>query len=62
MFIDTHLHISDTDGVKPDLYIKHAQDADVKLLIASFCEKDDILLSTKFVEKYNLNLVDDIGL
>lgn len=53
MFIDTHLHISDTDGVKPDLYIKHAQDADVKLLIASFCEKDDILLSTKFVEKYN---------
>ena len=53
MFIDTHLHISDTEGVKPDLYIKHAQDADVKLLIASFCEKDDILLSTKFVEKYN---------
>lgn len=53
MFIDTHLHISDTEGVKPDLYIKHAQDADVKLLIASFCEKDDILLSTKFVEKYD---------
>lgn len=53
MFIDTHLHISDTDGVNPDLYINHAQEADVKLLIASFCEKDDILLSTKFVEKYN---------
>lgn len=53
MFIDTHLHISDTEGVKPDLCIKHAQDADVKLLIASFCEKDDILLSTKFVEKYD---------
>lgn len=53
MFIDTHLHISDAEGVKPDLYIKHAQDADVKLLIASFCEKDDICLSTKFVEKYD---------
>lgn len=53
MFIDTHLHISDKDGVNPDLYIKHAQDAGVKLLIASFCEKDDILLSAKFVEKYD---------
>ncbi len=53
MFIDTHLHISDTEGVNPDLYIQHALDADVKLLIASFCEKKDLLLSTKFVEKYD---------
>lgn len=53
MYIDTHLHISDTEGVTPNLYVSHAQDANVKLLIASFCEKDDILLSTKFVEKYD---------
>lgn len=53
MFIDTHLHISYSDGVNPDLFIKHAQDANVNLLIASFCEKDDISLSTKFVEKYD---------
>ncbi len=52
MFIDTHMHISDTEGVNPDLYIEHALRANVKLLISSFCEKDDILLSTKFVEKY----------
>lgn len=53
MFIDTHLHISDTEGVNPDLYVSHALEKDVNLLIASFCEKDDILLSTKFVEKYD---------
>lgn len=52
MFIDTHCHISDTKGVTPDLYIKNAKEVEVELLIASFCEKEDILLSTKFVEKY----------
>lgn len=52
MFIDTHLHISDKEGVTPDLYVEHALDANVKLLIASFCEKEDMMLSTKFVERY----------
>lgn len=52
MFIDTHCHISDAKGVTPDLYVKNAKEAGVELLIASFCEKEDILLSTKFVEKY----------
>lgn len=53
MFIDTHMHIGDDFGVSPDLYIVNANDNDVKLLIASFCEKDDLYLSTKFVEKYD---------
>ena len=53
MFIDTHLHIGDEFGVTPDLYISNAKEVGVKLLIASFCEKDDIMLSTKFVEKYD---------
>lgn len=60
MFIDTHCHISDTEGVTPDLYVKHALDANVKLLIASFCEKEDIMLSTKFVDKYK-NLYTCVG-
>lgn len=60
MFIDTHLHISDTTGVSPDLYVKHAKDAGIGLLIASFCEKDDIMLSTKFVDKYE-NLYACVG-
>lgn len=60
MFIDTHMHIGDDFGVQPDIYIKNANDADVKVLIASFCEKDDIMLSTKFVEKYK-NLYACIG-
>ena len=60
MFIDTHLHISETEGVNPDLYVSRAQEVGVKLLLASFCEKDDIMLSTKFVEKYN-SLYASIG-
>lgn len=52
MFIDTHCHISDTEGINPDLYVEHAKQVGVELLIASFCEKNDILLSTKFVDKY----------
>lgn len=53
MFVDTHLHIGDSFGINPDLYVKNAKGAGVKLLIASFCEKDDIMLSTKFVENYD---------
>ena len=60
MFIDTHMHIGDDFGVQPDLYVKNATDVQVEVLIASFCEKDDIMLSTKFVEKYK-NLYACIG-
>ena len=60
MFIDTHMHIGDDFGVQPDLYVKNATDAQVEVLIASFCEKGDIMLSTKFVEKYK-NLYACIG-
>ena len=60
MFIDTHMHIGDDFGVEPDLYVKNATDAQVEVLIASFCEEDDIMLSTKFVEKYK-NLYACIG-
>ena len=60
MFIDTHMHIGDDFGVQTDLYVKNATDAQVEVLIASFCEKDDIMLSTKFVEKYK-NLYACIG-
>lgn len=60
MFIDTHMHIGDDFGVEPALYVKNASDAQVEVLIASFCEKDDIMLSTKFVEKYK-NLYACIG-
>ena len=54
------MHIGDDFGVQPDLYVKNATDAQVEVLIASFCEKDDIMLSTKFVEKYK-NLYACIG-
>lgn len=54
------MHIGDDFGVQPDLYVKNATDAQVEVLIASFCEKDDIMLFTKFVEKYK-NLYACIG-
>ncbi len=53
MLIDTHLHLGDNFGVNPDLYIEHALDKNIQILIASFCEKDDLFLSTKYVEKYD---------
>ena len=53
MFIDTHMHIGEDFGIKPDNYIKNALDNDVKIMIASFCEKEDLSLSTKYVDKYS---------
>lgn len=53
MLIDTHMHIGYDFGIEPDLYIKNANDNGIGLLISSFCEKDDLSLSTEFVEKYD---------
>lgn len=53
MFIDTHMHIGYDFGINPDDYISNANDSNVKLLISSFCEKDDLDLATEFVDKYD---------
>ena len=53
MFVDTHMHIGYDFGVSPDLYVENALNNNVKLLISSFCEKDDLMLSTEFVDKYD---------
>lgn len=53
MFIDTHMHIGEDFGINPDQYVENAKKANVKILIASFCEKKDLELSTMFVDKYN---------
>ena len=53
MFVDTHMHIGYDFGVNPDIYIDNAIKNNVKIMIASFCEKDDINLSVEFVNKYN---------
>jgi len=53
MFIDTHMHIGYDFGVEPDKYIENANNRNVKLLIASFCEKKDLFLSTEFVDKFD---------
>lgn len=53
MFIDTHMHIDYDFGINPDEYISNANNNNVKLLISSFCEKDDLDLATEFVDKYD---------
>lgn len=60
MFIDTHMHIGHDFGVSPDLFVKNAVYQDVQILIASFCEKDDLVFSTEFVDKYK-NLYASVG-
>ena len=50
--IDTHMHIGNDFGIEPDKYIKNANDKGIDTLIASFCEKKDLELSTYFVDKY----------
>ena len=53
MLIDTHLHLSENFGVQPKLYIQHALEKNVSILVASFCEKDDLYLATDYVDKYD---------
>ena len=60
MFIDTHMHIGYDFGVEPDKYVENAYNKNVKILISSFCEKDDLTLSTEFVNKYK-NLYACVG-
>ncbi len=60
MYIDTHLHISDAEGINPDIYVENAKQAGVEYLVASFCEKNSIELSTYFGDKYN-NLYSSVG-
>ena len=52
MFIDTHMHIGDSFGIEPSLYIKNALDNDVKVMIVSFCEKND-LVDLKFLNEFS---------
>lgn len=60
MFIDTHMHIGSDFGVKPDLFVENAVNNNVKIMIASFCEKKDLELSTFYVEKYK-NIYAAVG-
>lgn len=53
MFIDTHMHIGYDFGVEPDKYVENANNKNVKVLIASFCEKTDLIKSVEFVDKYD---------
>lgn len=60
MLVDTHMHIGYDFGAEPDKYIENALNSGVEVMIASFCEKNDLLLSTTFVEKYK-NLYSCVG-
>lgn len=60
MFIDTHTHLSDDYGLKPDIYIKNAIDNNVNYIIVSCCDKDSLEYGVKLINKYN-NIYLTIG-
>ena len=51
--IDTHMHIGYDFGIEPDEYVKNAKDNNVNILIASFCEKDDLKDVNIFTKEYD---------
>lgn len=53
MFIDTHMHIGEEFGINPEQYVLNANNKNVKLLIASFCEKEDLEVSNIYTNKYS---------
>ncbi len=53
MFIDTHMHIGEEFGITPDQYVENAKNKDVNILIASFCEKDDLENANIYTNKYS---------
>ena len=53
MFIDTHMHISEEFGIEPDKYVENAINNDVKIMIASFCEKKDLNQVNIYSKKYD---------
>ena len=60
MYIDTHCHISENEGVHPDEYMIHAKEKQVSYVIASFCEKETYQEITSYLEKYD-NLFVSVG-
>lgn len=53
MFIDTHLHLSEKEGVRPDLFIQNAKEAGVSYLILSCCDKESIIEGIELSKKYD---------
>ena len=52
MFIDSHTHIHDKNGIDSDIQIKNAKEVGVNLIINSFCNKEDKDLVLDYLEKY----------
>lgn len=53
MFIDTHLHLSEAEGIFPDLFIQNAQAVGVSYFILSCCSKESILEGLSLLKKYD---------
>jgi len=60
MFIDTHLHLSYKEGVKPDEFIEHAKKCGIDTLIVSCCSKESIIEGLELVKKFD-NLYLSVG-
>jgi len=53
MFIDTHLHLSEKEGVEPSEFINHAKQAGVSYFILSCCDRESILEGLSLVNQYD---------
>lgn len=61
MFIDTHTHLSYSEGVNPDIFVKNALASDVKYLIVSCCSMDSIKEGLELIGKFD-NIYLTIGI
>lgn len=53
MFIDTHTHMSYSEGVNPDLFVKNANDVGVNKIIVSCCDMKSLDECLEFASKYS---------
>ncbi len=60
MFIDTHMHIGEDFGINPLKYVENAYNKNVKILIASFCEKKDLDDASIYTNRFT-NLYAAVG-
>lgn len=60
MFIDTHLHLSYKEGVRPEEFIEHAKERGINTLIVSCCSKDSIIEGIELANKFD-NIYLSVG-
>lgn len=53
MFVDTHLHLSQKEGVAPSEFIRRAKDAGVSRFVVSCCDKESIVEGMDLAKEFD---------